>query len=88
MNKHVLLCTTRNGSSLIKYEVTIYIYIYIYIYIPYMQHFLYIILYWKTFFLLRHVSVQSNHHHAIYIGFYENYYAYNGSVVFWFNYVL
>jgi hypothetical protein len=30
--------------------------------------------------LLQHVSVQSNHLQAIYIGFYENYYTNNGSV--------
>jgi hypothetical protein len=40
------------------------------------------ILYWKMFFLLRHILLQSNHVQVIYIRFYENYFTYNRSVVF------
>jgi hypothetical protein len=35
------------------------------------------------FFLLQHVSVQLNYPRAIYIWFHENYYTYNGPIVFW-----
>jgi hypothetical protein len=53
-----------------------------FLHIPSTQHFLYIILYWKRCFLLRHVFVQSNNLQGVYIWFYENYYTYNESVFF------